>query len=146
LHVQKFTFEKEFDILSQLWETFVDLRESTLALNPAIDSPNWYTPEDQIENQQRKRLALLEKNFSRFFDVYEKNRPFYPPQIYNIVERFGIMAKWRELNYAIYDDLDKSARVKYWGWLQDSSKKILEVNNELCEAIRASNKIAMTSH
>lgn len=137
LHKGKLTFEKEFEILSQLWNAFVDVYESSLALNAAWDrvSPN---ATDEITGKEREeRLKTFGKHYIEFWNIVRKNRPFYPQEIYEMMTEFNAMTQEREVLYS-YNPPSVGENPGYWDSVSKLSDWIRQVNEDLCTAIRNS--------
>ena len=74
LHIHKLTIEKEFEILTALWQSLFGLKLSTqdlLLLNPLSDS----TAIQKLQEEWNEK-------YNKFYDEVEENRPFYAKEIY----------------------------------------------------------------
>jgi len=61
--VHKLSFEKEFDILSELWETWVDLRNAAQSLRPMFDRVDL---QETDEERKQKRLQRFSESYNAF--------------------------------------------------------------------------------
>ena len=55
VHARKLSFEKKFEILCQVWDVFVELRESAFRLDPGFQKIDFASSDEQKENQLRER-------------------------------------------------------------------------------------------
>ena len=81
LHVYQTRYNREFDILFELAEKLVQLRNSALALRPAMD---FTSSNESDEDRKRNRLENWTRAAEAFRNVAECRRPFYPEEIHNV--------------------------------------------------------------
>ena len=109
------TFEKEFEIHSEVWSKLVDLREATINLRPILDTID---PNEPEEERRKKRLQQFAICHNEFFSVVCKNEPFYPSEIYQRLMRIKQIATMEFSQYRI----SYPPRAKDW----ENAKKILK--------------------
>ena len=130
LHISQVRYEKEFEILSDLSEKLVDLRDSALSLRPAMDYLNLNETEDE---RKQKRLARLQECMRALYLAAEKRRPFYPEEVYKLLNEFS-QATWSE---AVGYRLGRmSVDPKYWDQAQENAGAISSLANKALDAIR----------
>jgi len=85
-------YEKEFEILLELSQKIVMLRDSAKQLRPDIDYVDPSKTEDEIK---RERLNEYREAASDFYSSSESKRPFYPEELYEKLRELDRMA-WSE--------------------------------------------------
>lgn len=135
LHISQLTFDKEFEILSELWNAFVDLRDSALHLDPNWVEMDLHASAEQIEQRNKSRYDRYLEHRASFLHIFEKNRPFYPQDIYDILHKFEKATQTRDLISFVSEQKATSESM-----LRDIQKvlvtEIIEANDLLCSAIR----------
>lgn len=79
-HVTKIQFDKEFSIYHEIWKCLVDLKKSTLSLNPSAAE---LFPDADNEESRTRRLQNFMNALEPFSDSIEKNKPFYSKEVYD---------------------------------------------------------------
>lgn len=131
LHIHQIRYEKEFELLSELSEKIVKLRDSAKSLRPSLDYP---VPEDKKERFKAYSDASLE-----LYDLFENKKPFIPEHIYTALRKFDHLT-WKEsISYKISSPDPKDRRhydPEYWEKSTDNAKKIEDISEEILEQIR----------
>jgi hypothetical protein len=128
LHIHRVSFEREFEILSEMWAAVVDLRGATLAMRPIVgfDDPN-----KSEEEVKKERLERFNESYDKCFSLIEKKRPFYPEEIYKALT--GIM------QIAI-DEVRQSQlfgyKPEYYKLAMQNAQAIINGIEDVCKAIR----------
>lgn len=128
LHVSQIRYEKEFQILSDLSEKLVELRDAALSLRPTVD----FVPQDEKEERQKRLIRFHEANRALYL-VSEAKRPFYPEQVYRVLNEFSRIA-WSEA--VGYKNREFSHPIKYWEEAQKNAEAISTLANKTLDAIR----------
>jgi Mg2+ and Co2+ transporter CorA len=136
-HRGKLTFEKEFEILSQLWGAFVNMRQSSLALDAAWDGLGPNATDKSNSEERKERLETFEKYYVEFRNIVHKNRPFYPQEIHDMMIDFIAMTKDMEYLYS-HNPPSLGEDPEYWKTVRELADSIRQVSNTLCDAIRKS--------
>lgn len=129
VHVSKLQFEHEYEIYKQAWEQLFALRQATLSLRPQLDDVD---PNESDESRMRKRIAAFRTPYNAFLDVIEKNKPFYPPVIYDALS--DVREKCRH-EVIEYENLD-SRKLDYYIDAMKNHARIIELIEVACTAIR----------
>lgn len=124
----KLRFDKEFEIYQELWSTFFDLLSSAIQLRPARDYIDPKVSEEDIKNE---RLDKYRNASNNFVNIFEKNRPFYDPGIYEIANKIFHIATKEAIHYA-----HKKIEFEDYEVSEKNIKKLLQYRDDLCEAIR----------
>ncbi len=136
LHIRKLTFEREFRILSKLWGSFVGLRRSADDLYWSVSPLYMNTTDEATKQQQTQLFVRFEEHQSEFLGVFEKNRPFYPQEIHDMLVDFVQATNIRESTFKSIvsnPNSDHSAALKQ---AFESRQKMLALGESLCKAIR----------
>ena len=129
-HMHRLSFEKEFEILSELWAAVVDLRAATLAIRPILD----FIPREKTEEQvKEERLERFNKSYAECYQVVAKNRPFYPEDIYQTASKIMEISidEVRQANLFGY-------KLEYWNKAEQNAGAIITGAESICQAIRKS--------
>ncbi len=132
-HMNTLTFEKEFEILSEVWSTLVDLKSAAQGLRPMLDHVD---PNEPADERKRKRLQKFAESYSAFANVVEKNRPFYPTDIYKALFEIMMIAADEADEYRHRDPDRRRLDEKYWRSALDNNRKIVAQVDGVCELIR----------
>lgn len=127
--IHKVQFEKEFEIYNDLWGKLIDLRNHTGALRPQMDS---YDPNQSEEERMKERLEKLNDSFNACLASFDKNKPFYPQDVYDKIEKALRLSRSEAIDY---QHGDKHSR-EYW---EDSKKNIdemIDAMEKVCEIMR----------
>ncbi|MDE1237052.1 hypothetical protein [Vibrio aestuarianus] len=74
-----YRYEKEYEVLAELTNNLVDLRNTVLQLRPQFD---FVDPTKDKEEIKKERLGNYFEARRVLFFTREKKRPFYPDEIY----------------------------------------------------------------
>ena len=95
VHIHKLRFERESKILSQVWDKLVDLSVATHGLRPMLDYED--SSEQEVKTQ---RLQSFSKSYEALFDTVQKNRPFYPQEIFEALAEVMKVARIEAVEYS----------------------------------------------
>jgi len=132
-HVHQMTFDKEFEILSEVWGTLVDLRSATQGLRPLLDH---YDPNEPDEERRSKRLQKFAESYNVFANTVVKNQPFYPKEIYESLFEIMMIAREEADEYSLHDPDRRPLDSQYWKNALNNQRRIIEVVDKVCEQIR----------
>ncbi len=79
IKVSGFRYEKEYEILSDLTDKLVDVRDSALSMRPELD---YIDPKKDPQEITNERLDRFQKSHYALYLSREKTRPFYSQEIY----------------------------------------------------------------
>ncbi len=134
LHIHKISSEKEFEILSELWRALAQLKNATSSLRPEGD-----IIDERISEQERKkqRLNIFFENYYKFLEIVQYNKPFYPKEIYEDVNKIMRISMHEAIGYKNrspdYDD--KGYDPKYWDRAVENINQITVSVDKVCEKI-----------
>ncbi len=130
LYVHQMRYQNEFNILRDLAEKLVELRDSALSLRPVVGSAEANTDEG--------KRKLVNRYYEAMKDLYkfcEQRRPFFTDEIYNETKKLDQIA-WKEFSeYQLGPD-PKAGMVQYWKTATDNAQKISEIASEIMELVR----------
>ncbi|MBN1515550.1 hypothetical protein JXA32_03165 [Candidatus Sumerlaeota bacterium] len=130
-HAWKWIFEKEYEILRNVWDSTWELQATVRSLKPLWD----HLPENKEEKMEefRKRYNDYIKTVQKFQDMVMKNRPFIPPVIYETcLELSSIVG-------VLQNDFMSSFTPPYYSdckKILDCGRKLEKKLDELNQAIR----------
>lgn len=128
LHVHQRRYEHEFTLMMELSEKLVELRDAARSLRPVAG----YLPADETEDKKRRRIRFNDAN--RALYVFRENRkPFFPLEIYNLIEVFDTAA-WKEFVADKHRDPLKDEN--YWEQAIENQEKIAMLAESVLNAIR----------
>lgn len=129
VHVSKLQFEHEYEIYRAAWERLVSLRQATLSLRPTMD---WIDSNETKEERMQKRIEAFREPHNTLLDVVEKNKPFYPPKIYDALSAVREKCRHELIDYE-YVERPTS---EYYKEARKNHEEILSLIEIACEAIR----------
>ena len=137
-HVHKLQFEREFDILSQVWDKLIDLSVATHGLRPVLDNVEPDIPEQEVKAQ---RLQIFLKSSDAFFNTVHKNRPFYPQEIFDALAKVMEVTRIEAAEYSVRSPYLASGHGSgfnrdYWERGISNARAIIAAIDEVCEVIR----------
>jgi hypothetical protein len=134
-HIHNIAFEKEFEILSEVWASLVELQAAAMGLRPVLDSVD---PKESEDERKQKRLKQFGEAFGAFTRVVIKNRPFYPTEIYSQLLSLRGLAIEEAVEYQWRNPTDKGSGrdPEYWKKAHQNAEKIIQKVDEICELIR----------
>jgi uncharacterized membrane protein len=136
-HKHEIAFGKEFEILSEVWNTLVDLRIATQGLRPLLD---YVHPNETDEERKVNRLQKFAESFEVFASTVVKNQPFYPEDVYESLFQIMMISREEADEYSHRDPNKRPLDSQYWDNALNNQKKILAMVDQVCEKIR--NRIA----
>jgi hypothetical protein len=124
-HTYHVRYEREFDIVLELTEKLVDLRNAALSLRPIMRLG------DREKSELRDEYFRAERALTRFADT---RRPFFPEGIYQALYDVG-QAAWAEaVQHGMYTPDNNP---NYWTDAQKNAETILTLSNNALDMIRA---------
>ena len=130
LHISQVRYEKEVEILFDLSEKLVEVRDAALALRPVVD---YSDPNETEEERKKKRLTCLFEAMRDLYRVTEARRPFYPEEIYRTIKEFD-HASWSEA--VGYRHGRMNIDQKYWEKAEKNAGAISSLAEKAIGAIR----------
>lgn len=128
LHVNQTRYNKEYELLHELTEKIVSLKNKTLSLRPTVDFANAKAKEEKGE-----RLKEFYEANRQLYLIMENNRPFYPEKIYKKLAEISNIS-WKEKTQFTrgYQGDD----IKYWEEAEKNSEDIIKHTDEAIDLIR----------
>jgi hypothetical protein len=93
LGIHQFRYQREFEILLQLSEEVVELRDATVMLRPEGEYVN---PEESDEERKRRKLARYTTASRDLYQFYEPRQPFFAEPMLASLRVLDQVA-WREV-------------------------------------------------
>jgi hypothetical protein len=130
LYIHQTRYEKEFDILLELSEKLVALRDAAVTLRPEFG----YRYENETEEEEKDRKLCSFHAASRaFYAVYEKRQPFYPEELYKILVDLHSVSRIEMRQYATYASHEQSG---YWEKAAANAETISGLTEDALAAVR----------
>lgn len=82
--VHSLQFEKEFEVYKELWPELMKLRNATYFLRPKVEIRKEGESEEDVKE---KKWAEFQSSYYSCVMVFDHNKPFYPEDIYNEIEK-----------------------------------------------------------
>jgi hypothetical protein len=136
VHVSKLQFEHEHQIYLLAWEQLFALRQATLGLRPMLDQ---VAPEQSKADRMQDRVKAFAAAHNALLDVIEKNKPFYPQEIYEALS--AVREKCRH-ELADFEYVERP-NLEYYQEARENHQEILRLIEAACTAIR--NRVAAVS-
>jgi hypothetical protein len=129
-HAQTVRFEKEFQVLEEVWSRLIDLHNAGAAFQPGVK----FGEPDKDEDM--KRFGEAYKAFLRTIDV---QKPFFPQEVFDLLENY------RKSQFKYISDHEFITQPnfrrdwvspKFWDKRDENLEEIKELAEHICEAIR----------
>jgi len=133
LSVHGYRYEKEYEVLSQLTESLVDLRDRSLMLRPVADFRDPLKSEDEVKQE---RLALLHAAGRKVYQESEKKRPFFPAEIYDAIRETLKISNRESTEYRFEHPFDEGNFMNYWDNADKNQKAITQSVETALDLIR----------
>jgi hypothetical protein len=127
--IHRVQFEKEFNIYNDLWGKLIDLRNITGDLRPEM---GYYDTSKTAEEIAREKLVRINEAFQACVISFDKNKPFYPKEVYDEIEKVLRLSK-REATQFQYGD---SRKEEYWEEAKKNIQEIIKSMDNACDIIR----------
>lgn len=101
LKIHQVQFEKEFSVYSELWASLVTLKYATMNLRPIFE---FIDLNETDKDRNEKRLKAFQDAFKVSWDAYEKNKPFYPKEIFDLVDNAMSVAQKELYQFHFFGD------------------------------------------
>lgn len=134
LYIHQTRYQNEFNILMDLSERLIELRDASLGLRPVTDYVN---PEESEEEKKTRRLNRYHDAAIALYRVYETRKPFYPDEIYQGVKDLDKVV-WKEVvQYKNRSDSEgRGFDPEYWDKAEANAFAIREVADAVIGLIR----------
>lgn len=131
LYIHQIRYQNEFNILMDLSEKLVALRDSAHSLRPVLDYVDSRETEDE---RKQKRLKKHYDAAVTFYKAYETKMPFYPEEIYQSIKKLDLLVRKETIEYDIGQD--KGFDKKYWDAASANALEIAKLADEIIALIR----------
>ncbi|WP_158123487.1 hypothetical protein [Vibrio vulnificus] len=128
-YISQIQLEHEYKIYQEIWALLVELKTATLRLRPLMD---YVDPNQSQEERIRERLQDFAEKFNSVFKVLEHNRPFYPHEIYEVLD--NVCEKCR--HESIDSEYIERNNSEYYKEARKNQQEIVTLINSACDAIR----------
>lgn len=129
-----FRYEKEYEILSLLATSLIELRDSVLSLRPVVEFVDPSRSDEERKTERLTRLFVAGKNL---YLVSETNRPFFPSAIYEHLLELNKLARKESFGYENNTPFEKGKFKEYWEEAQANQAEIERLANNAMNAIRS---------
>jgi hypothetical protein len=134
LNKHGFRYEKEYQVLSKLTALLVEVRDASLNLRPSMDIRDSNKPEEEIKVE---RLLRFNKAGRALYLYRENKRPFYPNEIYEVIQSIENTAYSESIAYHYKDPSAPRNVITYWDEAQKNQATITEISESAMAIIRA---------
>ncbi|PSV88396.1 hypothetical protein [Photobacterium iliopiscarium] len=128
-YISQIQLEHEYKIYQEIWILLVELKSATLRLRPIMD---YVDPKQSEEERIRERLKFFAEKFGAVFKALEHNRPFYPHEIYEVLDH--VCEKCR--HESIDSEYTERNNSEYYKEARKNQQEIIDLINRACEVIR----------
>jgi hypothetical protein len=129
IHIHKVQLETELKVYKEIWDILIEVRKSTASLRPLFDSTD---SNETADERKHRRLTNFGNDFQKFIDQVNKERPFYPEEIYSKLHNLITTVQEEAIEYQYGEPKD----LEYWKKAKKNSEVINQHIDEICEAIR----------
>ncbi len=131
-HAETVRFEKEFQVLEEVWSRLIDLHNAGEAFQTGVRSG------EPDEAEDRKRFGKAYNAFLRTIDV---QKPFFPREIFDLLEDYRKRQLKEASDHAFITQPDfqwdwVSSPQKFLDRRDDNFKEITKLVKDVCAAIR----------
>jgi len=132
LYIHQVRYQNELNILMDLSEKLVALRDSAHSLRPVLD----YVDSRETENERKqKRLKKHYDAAVNFYKAYETKMPFYPEEVYQGIKKLDLLARKEALEYET--GKEKGFDKKYWDSASANALEMSKLTDEVMALIRS---------
>lgn len=128
-----FRYEKEYEIISDITQKLVALRDCACSFRPIFDHIDPTKPE---EERKKERLDAFHKSLRELYLVRENKRPFYTEDIYQAVKAVEDVAHLESIQYMYSDIYPENRTQDYWETAEKNQKEIVANADIALEMIR----------
>ncbi|GIA35922.1 hypothetical protein ACEO96_18790 [Vibrio anguillarum] len=129
-YISQIQLEHEYKIYQEIWALLVELKTATLTLRPIMD---YVDPNQSQQDRIRERLQAFSEKFNAVFKALEHNRPFYPNEIYEVLDH--VCEKCR--HESIDSEYIERNNAEYYKEARKNQQEIVTLINSACDKIRA---------
>ena len=133
LFVHQTRYQNEFEILKDLSEKLIQLRDAAFVLRPTTEYVN---PDESEEERKKKKLERYHKSGQELYKLFEVRKPFYPDDIYEGIKKLD-KAVWKEVvQYKNRADREgKGFDSEYWEKAEANAEEISQESDRVIELI-----------
>ena len=133
LNLNSFRYEKEFQILDDLTNALINVRDTARQLRPIMDS---YDPNEDERDRKNRRLGQFFDASKELYRISEYKRPFYPAEIYDLITRLAEISRHEAIRYRYHSPDDPKHFDTYWEEAEKNSEEISQRAQSALDAIR----------
>ncbi|WP_019601178.1 hypothetical protein [Teredinibacter turnerae] len=133
IKVSGFRYEKEYEILSDLTDKLVDVRDSALSMRPELD---YIDPKKDPQEITNERLDRFQKSHYALYLSREKTRPFYSQEIYAAILAVESAARLESIQFQYRNPYEDHYKQDYWDQAVKNQKEIANAATAALDAIR----------
>lgn len=133
LNAHGFRYENEYNILSELTGFLVDVRDASIALRPVMDFKDPSKTDSEIKAERLQRLIDARR---LLYFAREKNRPFYPDDIYQSILAIDKTVHTESVKYQRQNPFDDGMFLRYWEEAERNQSEIVASAEAAMEKIR----------
>lgn len=133
LCIHQFRYQREFDMLLQLSERVVELRDATTTLRPESEYVDPNEPDNDRKLRKLKRYTEASRNLYQF---YETRRPFFAESLLSALRALDQVAWHEVVQYRHRSPSGKGFDPTYWENAADNAAKVQAAADLVLLAIR----------
>lgn len=129
-HLQRVKFEKEFQVLQEVWSCLVDLHNAGEAFTPGFKSG--------FPDESQCRTEFIQA-YVKFLTVINVQKPFFPQEVFSLLENYWrLQLKYfRGHQFITQPDFKHDwVRPEFWDKREEHLKDIEKLAEDVCGAIR----------
>jgi len=119
--------ENEYQILMKIWEKVYKVKSKSNSLRPKHGIPA------NSDEKKQERLNYFAKSMDEFKQEMYLNKPFYPQEIHALLDNLRVETHMEAFSF---NHTSPENSRKYWDDAARNTKKINELVDQICNAIR----------
>jgi hypothetical protein len=133
LGIHQFRYQREFEMLLQLSEKVVELRDATIMLRPESEYVN---PDEPGQDRKRRKLTRYTEASRTLYQFYEPRQPFFAESMLESLRLLDQVAWHEVIQYRHRSPRGEDFDPKYWDKASENAAKIQTATNLVLFAIR----------
>lgn len=133
LGIHQFRYQREFEMLVQLSEKVVELRDATVMLRPESEYVN---PEESEQDRKQRKLARYTVASRDLYQFYEPRRPFLPEALLTSLRALDQVAWHEVIQFRHRTPHEDGYDPMYWENALENAAKIQAATDAVLLAIR----------
>lgn len=134
LGIHQFRYQREYDMLLQLSEKVVELRDATVMLRPESEYVN---PDESDDEGKRRKLQRYTAASRDLYQFYETRQPFFAESMLGALRELDQVAWHEVIQYRHRSPRGEGFDPRYWENAAENAAKVQAAADLVLLAIRA---------